>query len=167
MNIGLQDCWYCKQGWKPAETCNQAYVFKPTHSWCIYCGYHPQGQVIQSLTRSLASTTRKRSNFEVSWRFIFFFYLFSEIEKKKKRKKKKEKRILAIYGIYEFLSIVEFSFCSVAYIFLCGTYRDMYNEWTIELKAMADRIISMRHQLFDALRTRGQHFLSFIPVLIL
>ncbi|KAJ6841690.1 aspartate aminotransferase, cytoplasmic-like [Iris pallida] len=32
---------------------------------------------------------------------------------------------------------------------------DMYNEWTIELKAMADRIISMRHQLFDALRTRG------------
>lgn len=43
----------------------------------------------------------------------------------------------------------------------------MYNEWTIELKAMADRIISMRHQLFDALRAKGQHFLSFIPVLIL
>ncbi len=62
---------------------------------------------------------------------------------------------------------MEFSFCSVAYIFLCGTYRDMYNEWTIELKAMADRIISMRHQLFDALRARGQHFLSFNPVLIL
>ncbi|KAE8056592.1 hypothetical protein FH972_013348 [Carpinus fangiana] len=33
--------------------------------------------------------------------------------------------------------------------------RDMYNEWTIELKAMADRIISMRHQLFDALRAKG------------
>ncbi|KAG6706074.1 hypothetical protein I3842_07G209200 [Carya illinoinensis] len=33
--------------------------------------------------------------------------------------------------------------------------RDMYNEWTIELKAMADRIISMRQQLFDALRARG------------
>ncbi|XP_030452450.1 aspartate aminotransferase, cytoplasmic-like [Syzygium oleosum] len=33
--------------------------------------------------------------------------------------------------------------------------REMYNEWTIELKAMADRIISMRHQLFDALRARG------------
>ncbi|KAM0938575.1 putative aspartate transaminase [Dioscorea sansibarensis] len=31
----------------------------------------------------------------------------------------------------------------------------MYQEWTIELKAMADRIISMRHQLFDALRARG------------
>lgn len=31
----------------------------------------------------------------------------------------------------------------------------MYNEWTIELKAMADRIISMRHQLFEALRERG------------
>ncbi|KAK9102698.1 hypothetical protein Sjap_019952 [Stephania japonica] len=29
--------------------------------------------------------------------------------------------------------------------------RDMYNEWTIELKAMADRIISMRKELFDAL----------------
>jgi aspartate aminotransferase len=44
----------------------------------------------------------------------------------------------------------------------------MYNEWTIELKAMADRIISMRQQLFDALRARGQHFfffLSFISVL--
>ncbi|KAK9142622.1 hypothetical protein Syun_012022 [Stephania yunnanensis] len=33
--------------------------------------------------------------------------------------------------------------------------RDMYNEWTIELKAMADRIISMRKELFDALRVRG------------
>ncbi|KAH7685717.1 Aspartate aminotransferase protein [Dioscorea alata] len=32
---------------------------------------------------------------------------------------------------------------------------EMYNEWTIELKAMADRIISMRHQLFEALRERG------------
>ncbi|KAF5726199.1 Aspartate aminotransferase 3 [Tripterygium wilfordii] len=34
-------------------------------------------------------------------------------------------------------------------------FRGMYNEWTIELKAMADRIISMRRQLFDALRARG------------
>uniref|UniRef100_A0A5B7ADB3 Aspartate aminotransferase n=1 Tax=Davidia involucrata TaxID=16924 RepID=A0A5B7ADB3_DAVIN len=33
--------------------------------------------------------------------------------------------------------------------------RNMYNEWTIELKAMADRIIRMRQQLFDALRARG------------
>ncbi|XP_072966691.1 aspartate aminotransferase, cytoplasmic-like [Typha angustifolia] len=33
--------------------------------------------------------------------------------------------------------------------------REMYKDWTIELKAMADRIISMRHQLFDALRARG------------
>ncbi|XP_044463926.1 aspartate aminotransferase, cytoplasmic [Mangifera indica] len=33
--------------------------------------------------------------------------------------------------------------------------RNLYNEWTIELKAMADRIISMRHQLYDALRARG------------
>ncbi|CAI9775701.1 unnamed protein product [Fraxinus pennsylvanica] len=33
--------------------------------------------------------------------------------------------------------------------------RNMYQEWTIELKAMADRIINMRQQLFDALRSRG------------
>ncbi|XP_023535444.1 aspartate aminotransferase, cytoplasmic [Cucurbita pepo subsp. pepo] len=33
--------------------------------------------------------------------------------------------------------------------------RDLFNEWTIELKAMADRIISMRQQLFDALSARG------------
>ncbi|CAA0838368.1 Aspartate aminotransferase 3- chloroplastic [Striga hermonthica] len=33
--------------------------------------------------------------------------------------------------------------------------RAMFEEWTIELKAMADRIISMRQQLFDALRERG------------
>ncbi|XP_022854571.1 aspartate aminotransferase, cytoplasmic-like [Olea europaea var. sylvestris] len=33
--------------------------------------------------------------------------------------------------------------------------RNMYQEWTIELKAMADRIINMRHLLFDALRSRG------------
>ncbi|KAL9261147.1 Aspartate aminotransferase, cytoplasmic-like protein [Drosera capensis] len=32
---------------------------------------------------------------------------------------------------------------------------DMYHEWTVELKAMADRIISMRKQLFDALTARG------------
>ncbi|CAA3013328.1 aspartate aminotransferase, cytoplasmic [Olea europaea subsp. europaea] len=32
---------------------------------------------------------------------------------------------------------------------------DMYDEWTVELKAMADRIISMRKQLFDALQARG------------
>ncbi|KAG0539497.1 hypothetical protein BDA96_03G327900 [Sorghum bicolor] len=32
---------------------------------------------------------------------------------------------------------------------------EMYNEWTLELKAMADRIISMRQQLFDALKSRG------------
>ncbi|KAF3793959.1 Aspartate aminotransferase [Nymphaea thermarum] len=32
---------------------------------------------------------------------------------------------------------------------------EMYNQWTVELKAMADRIISMRQKLFDALRERG------------
>ncbi|KAL6514286.1 Aspartate aminotransferase 3, chloroplastic [Orobanche minor] len=31
----------------------------------------------------------------------------------------------------------------------------MFQEWTVELKAMADRIISMRQQLFDALCSRG------------
>ncbi|CAN6805774.1 hypothetical protein HID58_050489 [Brassica napus] len=33
--------------------------------------------------------------------------------------------------------------------------RNLFNEWTLELKAMADRIISMRKQLFEALRARG------------
>ncbi|KAG5048548.1 hypothetical protein JHK85_009651 [Glycine max] len=33
--------------------------------------------------------------------------------------------------------------------------RDLFNDWTIELKAMADRIINMRQELFDALRSRG------------
>ncbi|KAJ6361486.1 hypothetical protein OIU78_002008 [Salix suchowensis] len=33
--------------------------------------------------------------------------------------------------------------------------RDLYNEWTVELKAMADRIINMRQKLFEALRARG------------
>ncbi|KAI3691167.1 hypothetical protein L2E82_49386 [Cichorium intybus] len=33
--------------------------------------------------------------------------------------------------------------------------RNLYNEWTLELKAMADRIITMRKQLFDALSARG------------
>jgi len=33
--------------------------------------------------------------------------------------------------------------------------RNMFDEWTVELKAMADRIISMRQQLFEALRARG------------
>ncbi|GAB2284853.1 Aspartate aminotransferase 3, chloroplastic [Dionaea muscipula] len=33
--------------------------------------------------------------------------------------------------------------------------RNMFDEWTIELKAMADRIISMRQKLFDVLHARG------------
>ncbi|KAL1823879.1 hypothetical protein ACET3Z_010657 [Daucus carota] len=32
---------------------------------------------------------------------------------------------------------------------------DLYNEWTLELKAMADRIISMRQELFNALQAKG------------
>nr|GFC79554.1 hypothetical protein [Tanacetum cinerariifolium] len=34
---------------------------------------------------------------------------------------------------------------------LYGEHSNLYNEWTIELKAMADRIISMRKQLLEAL----------------
>ncbi|KAI5060900.1 hypothetical protein GOP47_0023405 [Adiantum capillus-veneris] len=33
--------------------------------------------------------------------------------------------------------------------------RNLYQEWTVELKAMADRIIRMRHLLYEALRARG------------
>ena len=33
--------------------------------------------------------------------------------------------------------------------------RDMCNEWSMEVKAMSDRLISMRRQLFDALRDKG------------
>uniref|UniRef100_A0A162AJ76 Aspartate aminotransferase n=1 Tax=Daucus carota subsp. sativus TaxID=79200 RepID=A0A162AJ76_DAUCS len=33
---------------------------------------------------------------------------------------------------------------------------DLYNEWTLELKAMADRIISMRQELFNALQAKGK-----------
>nr|BAX08660.1 aspartate aminotransferase [Gentiana triflora] len=32
---------------------------------------------------------------------------------------------------------------------------NLYQEWTVELKAMADRIITMRQKLFDALREKG------------
>ncbi|KAL0345231.1 UNVERIFIED_CONTAM: Aspartate aminotransferase, cytoplasmic [Sesamum radiatum] len=32
---------------------------------------------------------------------------------------------------------------------------DMYTDWSVELKAMADRIISMRQQLYDALCAKG------------
>ncbi|XP_034222553.1 aspartate aminotransferase 3, chloroplastic-like isoform X2 [Prunus dulcis] len=33
--------------------------------------------------------------------------------------------------------------------------RDLYNEWSIEVKAMNDRLISMRQRLFDALCDKG------------
>lgn len=36
--------------------------------------------------------------------------------------------------------------------------RELYHEWTVELKAMADRIITMRQELFDALQARGIFF---------
>ncbi|KAG0557674.1 hypothetical protein KC19_11G148700 [Ceratodon purpureus] len=32
---------------------------------------------------------------------------------------------------------------------------NLFKNWTVELKGMADRIISMRHQLYDALQERG------------
>jgi aspartate aminotransferase, cytoplasmic len=38
----------------------------------------------------------------------------------------------------------------------------MFNEWTLELKAMADRIINMRQQLFDALKSRGTCFYQLL-----
>lgn len=34
-------------------------------------------------------------------------------------------------------------------------FRRLFQEWTVELKGMADRIISMRQQLYDALQARG------------
>ena len=42
---GLQGSRRGKQGWEPAEACDQAHVFQSPYSWCIYCGYNPQGQV--------------------------------------------------------------------------------------------------------------------------
>lgn len=33
--------------------------------------------------------------------------------------------------------------------------KDLFDEWTVELKGMADRIISMRKQLFEALTAKG------------
>jgi aspartate aminotransferase len=32
----------------------------------------------------------------------------------------------------------------------------MFDEWTVELKAMIDRIIHLRQQLYGALRDRGK-----------
>ena len=34
----------------------------------------------------------------------------------------------------------------------------MYHQWAIELKEMAERIISMRQQLFNALKSRGTSY---------
>lgn len=47
-------------------------------------------------------------------------------------------------------------------------FRSLYDEWTIELKEMADRIISMRQQLFDALTARGEEWgqVSVIQILV-
>jgi aspartate/tyrosine/aromatic aminotransferase len=41
--------------------------------------------------------------------------------------------------------------------------RELYHEWTVELKAMADRIISMRQELFDALQAKGIFFFFYGP----
>ena len=39
---------------------------------------------------------------------------------------------------------------------LCPS-RDLFNEWTVELKNMADRIIKMREELYEALKSRGMY----------
>eukprot|EP00850_Spirogloea_muscicola_P023708 SM000380S14650 [mRNA] locus=s380:49093:52977:+ [translate_table: standard] len=47
--------------------------------------------------------------------------------------------------------------------------RALFDEWMVELKGMADRIIRMRHQLYEALQERGKHLmpeyvaLKFLP----
>eukprot|EP00850_Spirogloea_muscicola_P014667 SM000107S14033 [mRNA] locus=s107:11063:15025:- [translate_table: standard] len=47
--------------------------------------------------------------------------------------------------------------------------RALFDEWMVELKGMADRIIRMRHQLYEALQERGKHLmpeyfaLNFLP----
>ncbi|KAG6484947.1 hypothetical protein ZIOFF_053472 [Zingiber officinale] len=59
-----------------------------------------------------------------------------------------------IHGASIVATILKDSSVDKAYVFLCFL-REMYHEWTIELKAMANRIISMRQQLFNALSARG------------
>jgi hypothetical protein len=42
----------------------------------------------------------------------------------------------------------------------CLLCRQLFHDWTVELKGMADRIITMRHQLYDALKQKGKTPLS-------
>lgn len=45
--------------------------------------------------------------------------------------------------------------------------RNMFQAWTLELKAIADRIISMCQKLFDALHARGEpYFISSISLVV-
>lgn len=52
-------------------------------------------------------------------------------------------------------------FLFLMHLFECG-FRNLFHEWTIELKGMADRIINMRQKLFDALRERGELHWFFV-----
>lgn len=55
------------------------------------------------------------------------------------------------FGIF-FMCLVQARKIIFETFFAC---RNMYHQWTIELKEMAERIISMRQQLFNALKSRG------------
>lgn len=48
------------------------------------------------------------------------------------------------------------SFLDVKDCFVGCPCRQLFQDWTVELKGMADRIITMRHKLFDALKQKGE-----------
>lgn len=48
---------------------------------------------------------------------------------------------------------MNFDYAQSLCVYIFGS--DMYNDWTVELKGMANRILSMRKQLNEALQARG------------
>lgn len=48
---------------------------------------------------------------------------------------------------------MKFDYAQNLCIYMFGS--DLYNDWTVELKGMANRILSMRKQLYEALQARG------------
>lgn len=46
-------------------------------------------------------------------------------------------------------------------LYRLSNYRDMFKQWTNELKVMTDRISNMRQQLYNALRDKGRPSVGF------
>lgn len=137
-------CWHCKCH---AITCISEILYILKRSWSIYFSSHWFLLIFLSTLVPCA-----KLHFLMCQSFFFCGNCKYGLSAK----------LHFLMSVFFFCGNYKYGFTQICLPYIC---RDMYNEWTIELKAMADRIISMRHELFEALKARGGCFFEVLYLL--